>query len=90
MRTLCTKAGVKYFRFHNLRHFGASLLENERVPRSKTKDILGHEKLTTTDIYIQSLTGPEASAIEVLERKLEGDGNREKTKNKKKSDIELA
>jgi len=28
MRTLCRKEGLKYFRFHALRHFGASLLKS--------------------------------------------------------------
>lgn len=32
MTTLCKKAEVRYFRFHPLRHFGASMLEKEGVP----------------------------------------------------------
>uniref|UniRef100_A0A6M3IX83 Putative site-specific tyrosine recombinase n=1 Tax=viral metagenome TaxID=1070528 RepID=A0A6M3IX83_9ZZZZ len=75
MRTACQRAGVKYFRFHALRHFGASLLENERVPRSKTQEILGHEKISTTDHYIQSITGPEDDVIKVLENKIDGKEN---------------
>ena len=30
MRSLCQKAGVKYFRFHALRHAGASIMERRR------------------------------------------------------------
>ncbi|MGD2098458.1 MAG: tyrosine-type recombinase/integrase [Desulfobacterales bacterium] len=43
MKTLCKKAGVKYFRYHALRHFGASLLEQANVPIGSIQRILGHE-----------------------------------------------
>ncbi len=33
MRILCDKAGVMLFNYHNLRHFGASLLASRNVPK---------------------------------------------------------
>lgn len=83
MKTLCKKAGVKYFRFHALRHFGASLLTNEGVPLSKTQGILGHEKVTTTAIYIKGITGPESDAIDTLEKAINEEKNGKK-KNEEK------
>ena len=44
MRTLCKKAGVKYFRYHAIRHAGASLMDNHNVPIGAIQEILGHEK----------------------------------------------
>jgi integrase len=32
MRTLCEKAGVRYFRFHPIRHSGALTLDYHNVP----------------------------------------------------------
>ena len=55
MRTLCKKAGVRYFRFHALRHLGASLLDSSSVPISTIQQILGHENRTTTEIYLHSI-----------------------------------
>ena len=43
MRNLCKKAGVPYFRFHPLRHSGASVLDNNHVPIGSIQRILGHE-----------------------------------------------
>jgi len=49
MRTLCRKAGVRYFRFHALRrHSGASVMDNNNVPIGAIQRILGHENRKTT------------------------------------------
>jgi integrase len=54
MKTLCKKAGVKYFRYHALRHFGASLLDQANVPIGSIQRLLGHENRATTEIYLHS------------------------------------
>jgi integrase len=63
MKTLCEKAGVKYFRFHALRHAGASLMENNNVPIGAIQKILGHENRSTTEIYLHSLGDVERQAM---------------------------
>ena len=59
MRVLCHKAGVKYFRYHALRHFGASILERANVSIGSIQRLLGHENRTTTEIYLHSMGGGE-------------------------------
>jgi len=54
MRTLCAKANVAYFRFHPLRHAGASLMDAANIPIAAIQDILGHECRKTTEIYVHS------------------------------------
>jgi integrase len=66
MRTLCKKADVKYFRFHALRHFGASLLDQSNVPIGSIQRILGHENRTTTEIYLHAMGNAEIEAMDVL------------------------
>jgi integrase len=68
MKTLCRKAGVMYFRFHALRHAGASLMDNCNVPIGAIQRILGHENRTTTEIYLHSIGELEMSAISMYER----------------------
>jgi integrase len=67
MRTLCKKAGVKYFRFHAFRHASASVMDSKNVPIGAIQRILGHENRTTTEIYLHSIGGTEREAIRVLE-----------------------
>jgi integrase len=67
MKTLCKNANVKYFRFHAIRHSGASIMENSNVPISSIQRILGHENRTTTEIYLHSIGEAERSAIAVFE-----------------------
>jgi len=68
MKSLCKKAGVHYFRFHALRHFGASVLDQANIPIGSIQRILGHESRTTTEIYLHSFGEGEKFAMEVLNR----------------------
>jgi integrase len=81
MRTLCKKAGVRYFRFHALRHFGASMLDHARVPISSIQRILGHENRGTTEIYLHSIGESEREAMKVFDREIDENSHTEKTKN---------
>lgn len=67
MRTLCRKAGVPYFRFHALRHSGASIMDQARVPIGSIQRILGHESRATTEIYLHSVRQSERDAMTVFE-----------------------
>jgi integrase len=67
MKTLCEKAEVKYFRFHALRHAGASIMDNCNVPIGAIQRILGHEKRETTEIYLHSIGQAERLAMAVFE-----------------------
>ena len=65
MRTLCDRAGVKYFRYHALRHFGASLLEQANVSIGSIQRLLGHENRLTTELYLHSIGESERQAMDV-------------------------
>ena len=68
MTTLCKKADVRYFRFHALRHFGASLLDNVNVPIGTVQKLLGHENRLATEIYLHSLGDGERAAVSHLDQ----------------------
>ena len=68
MKSLCKKAGVKYFRFHPLRHLGASILDHANVNIGSIQRILGHENRTTTEIYLHSIGEAEREAMEIFEK----------------------
>ncbi len=68
MKTLCKNAKVRYFRFHALRHLGASILDRENVNLGSIQRILGHENRTTTEIYLHSIGEAEREAMKVFER----------------------
>jgi integrase len=68
MNSLCSKAGVRYFRYHALRHLGASILDNANVNIGSIQRILGHENRTTTEIYLHSIGEPEREAMKVFEQ----------------------
>jgi integrase len=68
MRTLCRKADVRYFRFHALRHSGASIMDDNNVPIAAIQKILGHENRSTTEIYLHRLGPLEKDAMATFER----------------------
>ena len=78
MTTLCRKAGVRYFRFHALRHFGASMLERENVSIGSIQRLLGHENRSTTEIYLHSIGEAEREAMAVFEKALQ-DGDQDES-----------
>ena len=67
MKTLCAKANVKYFRYHPLRHFTASILNDLGVPIGTIQSILGHENRKTTEGYLHSVGESERNAMRELE-----------------------
>lgn len=69
MKSLCEKAEVKYFRFHALRHAGASMLEDANVSVGTIQRLLGHENRSTTEIYLHQIGDSDRQAISVLEQK---------------------
>ena len=71
MTTLCQKAGVKYFRYHALRHFGASMLDQNNISIGTVQRILGHENRLTTEIYLHSIGDGERIAVDCLDRGFE-------------------
>ena len=71
MKTLCRKAGVRYFRFHPLRHLGASILDCANVNIGSIQRILGHENRSTTEIYLHSIGEAERDAMRVFEKMTE-------------------
>ncbi|HUT70664.1 MAG TPA: site-specific integrase [Desulfatiglandales bacterium] len=68
MKSLCKRARVKYFRFHPLRHSGASIMDENNVPMGAIQRILGHENRSTTEIYLHSISHAERDAIFVYEQ----------------------
>ena len=41
--------------YHSLRHAAASEMAAKGIPLTKIQKYLGHERATTTDLYLQSL-----------------------------------
>jgi integrase len=68
LKNLCNRAGVRHFRFHALRHAGASLMDSANVPLGVIQRILGHENRTTTEIYLHSLGDLERAAMAIYEQ----------------------
>ena len=67
MKALCEKAGVPYFRFHAIRHAGASLMDSINTPIGTIQKILGHENRQTTEIYLHTFNDSEKQAIRAYE-----------------------
>ena len=55
MKRLCSKAKVKPFGFHAIRHLAATILAQEGKSLFAIQHALRHEKQTTTDRYLHSL-----------------------------------
>jgi integrase len=63
---LLTKANLKAFRFHDLRHDFASKLVMAGVPLNTVRDLLGHTDLKTTLRYAHLAPDHKADAVEMI------------------------
>ena len=57
LRPLCTKAGLRAIRFHDLRHSAATFLLLQGVADRTVMEILGHTSLAMTSRYMHVLDG---------------------------------
>ena len=83
MKSLCKKAGVRYFRYHPLRHLGASMLDRANVNIGSIQRILGHENRSTTEIYLHSIGESEREAMRIFEEVSENPHTESHTETKK-------
>lgn len=66
-KRLARDAGVPPINYHELRHHCASYLASQGVELTVIQQILGHERATTTDIYLQQLPGSLKNGMAALE-----------------------
>ena len=56
MGSLCQRLGIPHYGFHSIRHFVSSyLLDREKIGKPTVGRMLGHQSLSTTDIYSHSI-----------------------------------
>lgn len=69
MKKLCDEAEVKRFGFHAIRHFFAvSLVQSQLAGLTDIQLLLGHQRATTTDIYLKSVSPDINHLAAVIER----------------------
>lgn len=67
IRRACLNAGVPYYPWHCIRHHVASLLADaHKVSLPTIQRMLGHQRLTTTEKYIQTLGEGQRAAADLL------------------------
>jgi len=68
MRGICKRAGIPNYGFHSIRHFISSyLFDKEKIGKATIGKLLGHQSLSTTDIYLHSLDDSLRGAMQKLE-----------------------
>lgn len=62
----CSEAGIKNFRFHDLRHTAGTRLADAGVDAFTIKEILGHSSIQTSAIYVHATNEGKRRAVEAL------------------------
>lgn len=66
--------GLPHIRFHDLRHTAGSILLNNGKSLEHIKEYLGHEQLSTTDIYTHLDTENKKGSADVIDKILQTEG----------------
>jgi integrase len=62
----CQDAGIKNFRFHDLRHTAGTRLADAGADAFTIKEILGHSSIQTSAIYVHATDEGKRRAVEAL------------------------
>lgn len=71
MKRLCERAGVNHFGFHSLRHYvSVRLADSGKCSTFELQRLLGHQRPSTTEIYLRSLAPDLKNVADVLDGEL--------------------
>ena len=76
MKGICKRAGIRFFGFHSLRRFVASILVDvEKVSLKQVQMVLGHQHISTTERYVKFLGKDMVSTMESISNGLNSGKN---------------